>query len=474
MARAVLLRGVAAVVAAGAAISFFGWLANDFRTKRSKAENAAVGANIRRNILTSQTLCMELENEAASFLSTSHLTKLSIAMLIRNSSGAWELGQFHGDERWYPASCVKLVGLPFAASRLRELGLPDNSVEPILRPVFTVSSNEKYGALIDALTGSANDPNINMAGREFEAWAATRASLETYYRDRGLLGDQCVFNKTYPSNSGTTPRGAEQVALKVRGRNRMTAAGVATLMAAIASGALEPQARDWMLGYLNRPPWSSDSVIGIGTPPGSRIYSKLGSGGETTGDVAYVVLPNGREFVLAVFCDGRKPPYKNAGSDEWASLGDLTARLLRRTGLLEGCEPPISIHASQMRAGSDAWQRTSDKTGGRMATGWIAPARSQGSVTGAVFNVARPGRYEVSWRYPDFAKKAKTATIVVTQGEEQSILLARQDHFGDRRVYAGHVNLKAGPASIGLSDMGKDPGTCVGVEKFELAWQPAD
>jgi hypothetical protein len=108
---------------------------------------------------------------------------------------------------------------------------------------------------VDYITGAPNVP-MSQVGPAFYDWVAKRNYTQNWFAERGLLGNQVLLHKTFPTNSGSTPNGAELLARSTYGMNAMNAACAASLMAEIVAGSINPTSRDYMLHLLQHQRWS--------------------------------------------------------------------------------------------------------------------------------------------------------------------------------------------------------------------------
>jgi beta-lactamase class A len=166
------------------------------------------------------------------------------------------------------------------------------------------SDNVATGIVVDTITGAPNGP---VEGADVEAWIEQRRYTERVLDGHGLLRGQRLLTKTYPTNSGEEPAGLERLAWERLGRNAMSAGAAADLMRAVVTGAIEPQATQYMRAVLRRAPQSSHSALGAGLPPGSLHENKVGTAFDTLEDVMFAQLPDGRQLVVAAFTDGWDP-----------------------------------------------------------------------------------------------------------------------------------------------------------------------
>jgi protein phosphatase methylesterase 1 len=175
----------------------------------------------------------------AEFLRDKTFSRLDATILVANPDGTWRRGSFNPEVINYPASCVKLPYMAAAMNWCREKGLPYTALDHCVRPMIEKSDNVQTGVVVDAITSTTNDETITTAADpRFDAWYRRRLYTENYLRARGLLENQVIIHKTYPTNSGEMPSGAEKAAREFRGMNKMQPRASASLMLEIAKGAL--------------------------------------------------------------------------------------------------------------------------------------------------------------------------------------------------------------------------------------------
>lgn len=245
---------------------------------------------------------------------------------------------------------------------------------------------------------------------------------------RGLLENQVILHKTYPSNSGN-PNGAEYLAREIYGQNLMNPKCAASLLAEIVSGELLPQARDYFLGVLYHTRFSY-STLGSGLPPGTILYTKIGNAYDILAEVAYVRLPNGKRFIIAVYTNGYEPtqPYTY-------SLGWLSELIVEKTGLCEGC-PKKSIftisHPSFFTTGKWQTLKARDSYGNSFLF-----SNDLTATAGWRFTVNETSLYEVSLWNPQNIDFCKTAKIIITHDGGTSTITKDQTINGGRWIKLG-------------------------------------
>lgn len=89
----------------------------------------------------------------------------------------------------------------------------------------------------------------------------------------------------YIKFSGQDLWGAEYLSWDLYGRNNMCSECAASLMLEVTQGGLHPSvdigsnfhgATEYMRELLSHNPWSSDTSIGFGVPPGTLLLNKIG------------------------------------------------------------------------------------------------------------------------------------------------------------------------------------------------------
>ncbi|MCX7963192.1 MAG: serine hydrolase [Candidatus Sumerlaea chitinivorans] len=392
----------------------------------------------------------------AEFMRNKPFDRLDATILIPAEDGSWRRGSFNGDAVAYPASCVKLAYIAAAMHWCREHGLPYTHLDHAVRPMIEKSDNFQTGVVVDAITSAPNiDDLTSTTDPRWSEWIERRRYTARWLDERGLLGNQVILHKTYPTNSGEWPRGAEKVARDVFGKNLMQPRLSASLMLEIVKGAIEPGARDYMMELLNHDRWKSNSVLGFGLPPGSRYYNKPGLAYDTLEDIAYVVLPNGKECIVATFSNAFCPPYSSDPDPHDSSqLGEFMELLIAKTGLGVGL-PPTRIVTDRDEGTSFAcagvW--SDEETSGVTARVAVASQQTTPSATWRL-GVPKDGKYEVCARYP--ARDSRTKVLyTVRHADGVSSRTVDQRKVHDRWVKLGDYQFRAGEGEITVTAAGE-------------------
>jgi len=180
-----------------------------------------------------------------------------------------------------------------------------------VKDMITVSSNDATGFVVDSITGTTSGPELS--GRQWQDWKEKRNAVNRFLEKRGYQ-DVNANQKTFCEDA----YGREQAFREGgKNRNRMTTDAVARLFAEIARGEIVgPAGTQEMMQLLFRDvtpekPYEDMEIedarlAGHGLPAGTRFWSKSGDAYDVHHLVARITLPNGSDFVLAVFTKGVK------------------------------------------------------------------------------------------------------------------------------------------------------------------------
>jgi hypothetical protein len=240
---------------------------------------------------------------------------LSIAVIDMSRDapgGSFPAGAYRGDVPYYPCSVVKLCFLSYYEARKQAGKLADTpELVRAVRDMITVSSNDATGFVVDSITGTTSGPEL--AGTEWERWKTRRNAVNDWYRGRGypnLNANQKTFCEDAYGREQAFREGGKN-------RNRMTAADAARIMKEIAHGEVAGEVfTAEMLALLARDITAEEPFEDVeledarlasrGLPRGSRVWAKSGDAYDFHHLVARVALPNGSDYVLAVFTQGVK------------------------------------------------------------------------------------------------------------------------------------------------------------------------
>ncbi len=370
-----------------------------------------------------------VESARAEFMSGRDFDRLDMTLLVEDDAGRWRRGSVGGGSLAYPASCVKLGYLVGAVHWCAAQGRDASCLDDSVRPMIVDSDNVATGIVVDAITGAPNGP---VEGADVDSWLNKRRYTERVLAGAGLLGDQRLTNKTYPTNSGDEPTGLEKLALQQLGRNAMSPDHAARLMLAIHAGAIEPQATSYMRSLLRRPTFSDESGLAGGLPPGSLTESKAGWAYDTLEDILYAELPNGRRLVVAAFSNALQQDEPEPGN-------------------LQRLNPLMELLVAKLNLGA-----------GLPLPRYLEPAvSSNGSYT---FPLAAPedGLYEVAVRYASSPGASTAVDYVISDGGATRTVSLDQRVWGSRWIPLADLELTKGGGILRVSDASTgtlDPGT---------------
>lgn len=209
---------------------------------------------------------------------------------------------YRGDERFYPASVIKLFFMADVYGTKKE---KIGDVDRALKEMIVVSDNDATAYLVDILADTCPGPPLE--GRALRRYIERRRDINERFQKLGYADNVSAMMK--PWSFG--PYGVD---LQVLGENRvnrnmLTANATASLLLWIqrlrAPGAQE------MMKLLERPlsPRREEEnqvkeLIGEALPEGSKLWSKAGWTSEVRHDAAYIELPSGRKLILVIFTRG--------------------------------------------------------------------------------------------------------------------------------------------------------------------------
>ncbi len=235
-------------------------------------------------------------------------TELSITLIDLRDLKRPVTASFHGDERIYPASVVKLFYLVAVHRWLEDKKIEQTpELTRAVRDMIVDSSNEATQYVVDVLTHTTG--GYELPPKEMEEWQHQRNAVNRYFSSLGYTNIN-VNQKTFCEDA----YGRERVSRGPNGenRNKLTTDATARLMMEIATGKaanamrtaamMELLKRDYT-GQSSDPDDQGHGFTGIALQgrPGFRLWSKAGWTSTTRHDVAYIETPDGAEFVLATF-----------------------------------------------------------------------------------------------------------------------------------------------------------------------------
>lgn len=393
----------------------------------------------------------------SSFLANKTFSRLDVALLVPGPNGTWRRGSYNPDAINYPASCVKLGYMAAAMYWQRINNRPYDSLDSSVGPMIRVSDNYQTGVVVDTITGQPNVKNISSTSSpSWPSWYAKRLFTENYLASRGLLDNQTVLHKTYPTNSGSSPSGAELTAINFRGRNQMQPRLSASLMLEINKGALEPGATSYMRDLLThaRQDANGDSCLGYGLPPGTVYENKIGVAYDTLEDIAYAKLPNGQEFIIAAYSNAYVAPYTSDPlPQDGSQLGPFMESLVEALGYDTGNPPKLKIDDGTAAFSTSGSWSTGTAQPDKFGNTYAFKTGGNGSGTATyTLSVPATGRYEVSVWYPQGSNRATDAPFTVNHAQGSTLVRVNQQQVGGRWLKLGDFNFNAGQGTVVLAD----------------------
>lgn len=253
---------------------------------------------------------------------------ITVAVLDR-SRGTLAQGSYRGDQPMYPASVVKMFYLAYAAHQLQEKKLiltPE--FERGIHDMIVDSNNDATGLVLDTITGTTGGPEL--PPRQLSAWMEKRQAANRWYAGLGYPKLN-ASQKTW--NEGPYGRERQGYGPKFELRNQLSPDACVRLMSDIALRKIvTPEKCEWMEKYLGRaiPADAKETdeqarnFSGKILPSGTKLWSKAGWTDEVRHDVAHVRMPDGKEFVYAIFTKGH--------SGETDLIADIATSLLKGLG----------------------------------------------------------------------------------------------------------------------------------------------
>lgn len=233
---------------------------------------------------------------------------LSVTLLDLRDPNHPVTANFRGNERVYPASVVKLFYLVAVHRWLEDRKIQETpELKRSMKDMIVDSSNEATQYIVDVLTQTTS--GYELPPKEMGEWQYKRNAMNRYFSSLGYTNIN-VNQKTFCEDA----YGRESVSRGVNGenRNKLTTDAAARLMWEIAIGkAVTVERSAQMMDLLKRnyegtakdPDDQGHGFTGIALQGvnGAKLWSKAGWTSTTRHDVAYIELPQGAKFVLAIF-----------------------------------------------------------------------------------------------------------------------------------------------------------------------------
>src|SRR5436309_3678798 len=268
----------------------------------------AVVGNSRASAL--QQLINDAAHAALTKFADKKLTEsqLSITLIDLRDPQHPATASFHGNERIYPASVVKLFYLVAVHRWLEDKKIQEtDELKRAVRDMIVDSSNEATQYVVDVLTQTTG--GFELPPKEMEDWQYKRNAMNRYYASLGFTNIN-VNQKTFCEDA----YGRERVSRGPNGenRNKLTTDATARLLSEIVTGRAVNQTRSSQMMELLKRDFAGTSKdndyqghgftgIALQGMTGVRLWSKAGWTSTTRHDAAYIELPNGVKFVLVTF-----------------------------------------------------------------------------------------------------------------------------------------------------------------------------
>ncbi|HEY2847464.1 MAG TPA: serine hydrolase, partial [Pyrinomonadaceae bacterium] len=242
-----------------------------------------------------------------------HADQLGITLIDLRDPQHLATADYHGEERFYPASVVKLFYLAAIERQLEDKQVTDTpELERGIHDMIVSSSNEATQYILDVITDTSSGAELPQ--KEFEAWQYKRNRVNRWFSEMGYANIN-VDQKTFCEDA----YGIEQQSRGYKGNNRnaLTTNATARLLSEIVLGRMNtPERTAGMMILLSRD-WSKPSTDVDDQPTGftgrmlierklsgTRLWSKAGWTSTERHDAAYIETPDGLKFVLVVFTHG--------------------------------------------------------------------------------------------------------------------------------------------------------------------------
>lgn len=234
--------------------------------------------------------------------------QLSITLIDLRDPNHPATASYHGNERIYPASVVKLFYLGAVHRWLEDKKIQEtDELKRAVRDMIVDSSNEATQYVLDVLTQTTG--GFELSPKEMEEWQYKRNAVNRYYASLGYTNIN-VNQKTFCEDA----YGRERVSRGPKGenRNKLTTDATARLLAEIVTGHAVTQARSAQMMELLQRNYAGEAKdpddqgrgftgIALQGMNGVKLWSKAGWTSTTRHDAAYIELPNGAKFVLVTF-----------------------------------------------------------------------------------------------------------------------------------------------------------------------------
>ena len=219
-----------------------------------------------------------------------------------------------GDERFYPASVIKMYFMAYAHRLMEDGQLADTpELRRGMKDMIVDSYNEATSYIVDAVTGTTSGPEL--PADELEKWNHARGAVTRYFAG---LGYKNVNAQRKTWGEGPYGREKQDMTAHLPARNFISTNDTARLLTEIALGKCISSARSaQMLELMKRDPFQpktdktdpDDQSLGFtggALSPGMKLWSKAGWVSWERNDAALIELPGGGRIIIVTFTEGRE------------------------------------------------------------------------------------------------------------------------------------------------------------------------
>lgn len=238
--------------------------------------------------------------------------EVSVTVIDLTDSAKANFADVRGESQIYPASVVKMFYMVALHQQLEDGKVKmTKELERGLRDMIVDSSNEATQYILDVLTDTSS--GAELPKKQFEKWQHKRNRVNRYFTSMGYSNIN-VNQKTFCEDA----YGIEQQSRNYQGQNRnmLTTNASARLIAEIATGrSVNAERSRLMMDLMKRDPFAdaekanSQAVNFAGKALldkkliDAKLWSKAGWTSRSRHDAAYIELPDGRKFAVAVFTE---------------------------------------------------------------------------------------------------------------------------------------------------------------------------
>lgn len=216
------------------------------------------------------------------------------------------MAHYNGLKRVYPSSVIKIIymGCVYHLAGQGELDITPE-VRRKLYQMIHPSSNVATAWIVDLW--SCSECTEEMDPKHYKTFAYKRNTCNRWLDSLGFKGIsacQKTWASPIPPCEKQFLRGGRSSGYYTN-RNYMTAVATSRYLQLIAQDALVDKEsceamRRLMIRDVRKQPYLKRRIAG-GAPPGAVVYSKTGTTVHTFHDAGFIVLENGRTFVVTVF-----------------------------------------------------------------------------------------------------------------------------------------------------------------------------